>query len=198
MLDINLKEIAQGLEGDDLTFSYVFKKSLLPDGISLTLQQQETRFSLTIQLKEIDGALSVTKFSLTEKSDLEQQSLSLYDAAVVEIVLQALDLLFIVSDHVDVSEIAFSITKDEAVHLTAFACFFDVHFALQTSSQGYDTFVHKTEILKTTIQRELWQRQWHDRYLRNYLQNRQKGQVFSQAECIPTQPQLSNVIAFPL
>lgn len=88
--------------------------------------------------------------------------------------------------------------KNEAVHLTAFACFFDVHFALQTSSQGYDTFVHKTEILKTTIRCELWQRQWHDRYLRNYLKNCQKGQVFSQAECIPTQPQLSNVIAFPL
>ena len=198
MRDIDLTEIVQELEVENLIFSYAIKQSPETDGMNITIHQQETGFSLTIQLKEIDDALSVTKFSLTEKSDLEQQSLSLYDAAVVEIAVQALDLLFIIADHADASEIAFAISKNEAVHLTAFACFFDVHFALQTSSQGYDTFVHKTEILKTTIQRELWQRQWHDRYLRNYLQNRQKGQVFSQAECIPTQPQLSNVIAFPL
>ena len=198
MLDINLKEITQGLERDDLTFSYVFKKSLLPDGISLTLHQQETGFSLMIQLKEENDTLSVTKFSLVEKSDLEQQSLSLYDAAMVEIALQALDLLFIVADHVDVSEIAFSITKDEAMHLSAFTCFFDVHFALQTSSRDYDVFVNKTEILKTTIRRELWQRQGHDRYLRHYLQNCQKGHVFSETKFISTPQQPSNIIAFPL
>jgi hypothetical protein len=198
MLDVNLKEITQGLERDDLTFSYVFKKSLLPDGISLTLHQQETGFSLMIQLKEENDTLSVTKFSLVEKSDLEQQSLSLYDAAMVEIALQALDLLFIVADHVDVSEIAFSITKDEAMHLSAFTCFFDVHFALQTSSRDYDVFVNKTEILKTTIRRELWQRQGHDRYLRHYLQNCQKGHVFSETKFIPTPQQPSNIIAFPL
>ncbi len=185
MLDIDLTEIIQGLKGDDLTFSYVLKKSSLLDGMSFILQQQETGFFLTIQLKEIDDALSVTKFSLVEKSDLEQQSLSLYDAAMVEIVLQALDLLFIVADHVDVSEIAF-------------ACFFDADFILQTSSQDYDAFVNKTEILKTTIRRELWQRQGHDRYLRNYLQNNQKGQGFSAAEFIPAQPHPSNIIAFPL
>ena len=51
--------------------------------------------------------------------------------------------------------------------------------------QDYDMFVNKTEILKTTVRRELWQRQGYDRYLRNYLQNRQKGHVFSEAEFIP-------------
>jgi hypothetical protein len=198
MLDINLKEITQELEGDDLIFSYAIKQSPATNRMNLTLQQQETGFSLTIQLKEIDDALSVTKFSLTEKSDLEQQSLSLYDAAVVEIAVQALDLLFMVADHADQPEIAFTISKDEAMLLSAFACFFDAHFTLQTSSQDYDTFVNKTEILKTTIRRELWQRQGHDRYLRHYLQNRQKGQVFSTAEFMPTQPQPSNIIAFPL
>ena len=108
MLDIDLTEITQELEVESLTFSYVLKKSLLPDGISLILQQQETGFSLTIQLKEIDETLSVTKFSLTEESNLEQKSLSLYDTAIVEveIVLQALDLLFIIADHADASEIA--------------------------------------------------------------------------------------------
>ena len=93
--------------------------------MNITLQQQETGFSLTIQLKEQDEELSVTKFSLAEDPFLEQQNLSLYDAAVVEIVLQALDLLFIIADPVDVSEIAFAISKNEAVHLTAFTCFFD-------------------------------------------------------------------------
>ena len=106
MLDINLKEITQELEGDDLIFSYAIKQSPATNRMNLTLQQQETGFSLTIQLKEIDDALSVTKFSLTEKSDLEQQSLSLYDAAVVEIAVQALDLLFMVADHADQPEIA--------------------------------------------------------------------------------------------
>ncbi len=198
MLDIDLTEITQELEVESLTFSYVLKKSLLPDGISLILQQQETGFSLTIQLKEIDETLSVTKFSLTEESNLEQKSLSLYDTAIVEIALQALDLLFIIADHEDQSEITFAITKNEAIHLSAFACFFDAHFALQTTSQDYDVFVNKTELLKTTVRRELWQRQGHDRYLRHYLQNRQKGQVFSEVKFISTQPQLSNVIAFPL
>jgi len=117
---------------------------------------------------------------------------------VVEIAVQALDLLFMVADHADQPEIAFTISKDEAMLLSAFACFFDAHFALQTTSQDYDVFVNKTELLKTTVRRELWQRQGHDRYLRHYLQNRQKGQVFSEVKFISTQPQLSNVIAFPL
>jgi len=198
MLDIDLTEITQELEVESLTFSYVLKKSLLPDGISLILQQQETGFSLTIQLKEIDETLSVTKFSLTEESNLEQKSLSLYDTAIVEIALQALDLLFIIADHADASEIAFAISKNEAMHLSAFTCFFDVHFALQTSSRDYDVFVNKTEILKTTIRRELWQRQGHDRYLRHYLQNCQKGHVFSETKFISTPQQPSNIIAFPL
>ncbi len=198
MFDVDLSAISQGWEEDNLIFSYSCQKQLITNGMNFTLQQQETGFSLTVQLKEQDEELSVTKFSLVEKSNLEQQSLSLYDAAVVEIVLQALDLLFMVADHVDQPEIAFIISKDEAVHLSTFTCFFDAHCILQTASQDYDMFVNKTEILKTTIRRELWQRQGHDRYLRNYLQNNQKGQGFSAAEFIPAQPHPSNIIAFPL
>ena len=198
MFDVDLSAISQGWEEDNLIFSYSCQKQLITNGMNFTLQQQETGFSLTVQLKEQDEELSVTKFSLVEKSNLEQQSLSLYDAAVVEIVLQALDLLFMVADHVDQPEIAFIISKDEAVHLSTFTCFFDAHCILQTASQDYDMFVNKTEILKTTIRRELWQRQGHDRYLRNYLQNRQKGHVFSEAEFIPAPQQPSNIIAFPL
>ena len=198
MLDINLKEIAQGLEGGDLTFSYTLKKSSLPNGMNITLHQQETGFSLTIQLKENNEALRVTGFTLVESPLLEQQSLSLYDAAIVEIALHALDLLFSIADDADQPEIAFTISKVEAMHLTAFTCFFDADFTLQTSPQDYDVFVNKTEILKTTIRHELWQRQGCDRYLRNYLQNRQKGRVFSTAELTPTPQQSSNIIAFPL
>ena len=198
MFDVDLSAISQGWTEDNLIFSYNCQKQPTTNGIAIILQQQETGFSLMIQLKEENDTLSVTKFSLVEKSNLEQQSLSLYDAAVVEIALQALDLLFIIADYADALEIAFSITKDEAMLLSAFACFFDADFTLQTASHDYDTFVNKTEILKTTIRRELWQRQGHDRYLRHYLQNRQKRQIFSTTEFIPTQPQLSNVIAFPL
>ena len=197
MLDIDLTEIIQELEEDSLIFSYTLKKLSTTDGISLTVQQEETGFSLVIQLKEIHEELSVTQFTLTEKSLLEQQSLSLYDAATVEIVLQALDLLFIIADHVDQTEITFVISPDEALHLSSFTSFFDAHFILHTSLKDYDAFVNKTETLKATIKQELWQRQRHDFYLRNYLQNSQKGHLFNHSDLISQQPQSSNIIVFP-
>ena len=200
MLDVNFNEIMQELEVDNLIFSYALKKLPTTDGMALTIHQQETGFSLTLHLKESVEELSVTGFSLAEISSLEQQSLSLYDAAVVEITMQALDLLFIMADHVDQDEIAFTISQNEANSLSAFTCFFDADFILQTSPNHYDAFVNHTEILKTKIRHELWQRQGHDRHLRHYLQNRQKGQIFREVDLvpIPIQAPLSNILTFPL
>lgn len=193
-----IKTYFSTLQDDGLIFSYDFKTTFSRTGVNFTLQQVETGFSLTILLEEKDEALFVKSFTLINNISLEDHSLSLYDAAMVEIALQALTFLYFIAESQDVEEVSFILPKDEAEHLSSFERFFDANLVLQTSPHAYDTFVNYTEILKAKIKCELWQRQSHDYYLRNYLQNRQKGQLFFLCDPVQKQPQPSNIIAFPV
>lgn len=191
------------LQSNQLVFSYSLDSTFFLTGMNLILHQQETGFSLIIRVEEKEKALYVNGFTLIGDTSLEIQSMSLYDAAVVEIVLQALMLLFFVAEAQAVEKISFTLVNNEVDHLSAFDHFFDMHpthLVLSTSSKMYDAFVKHTQILKTKVRHELWSRQRSDYYLRNYLQTHQKGGLFSissleeKNESIVT---VENVIDFP-
>ena len=200
---LNLKDFV--CPQNDLTFSYNLKSLNVPAGQIIVIQQQETGFSLNIQLQQANGDWIVRGFTIHEANDLKDQSLSLYDAAMVEIVLQAIDLLFFVADQYDLNEITFYLSKDEADHLFAFNCFFDNLPAqgaervlrMPATQSAYDVFVKKTEVLKAKVRCELWSRQREDALLKKYLQSPQKMDVLSRASA-PIEPVIvtNNVLAF--
>ena len=103
--------------------------------------------------------------------------------------------------------VLFLLNKDEMEHLLSFECFFkllpnsnQVILNFSTSRDVYDVFVQKTEILKTKIRGELWQRQRDDFYLRNYLQRTMRGDSLNLDVVCDDEEQVklkNNVIIFP-
>lgn len=198
-----LKAHLTSIQSNELIFSYGLDSTFFLTGMNLILHQQETGFSLIARIEKKEEALHVNGFTIIGDTSLEIQSPSLYDAAVLEIVLQALMLLFYVAKSQDIESINFTLVKNEAEHLSTFNHFFDMrptHLILSTSMKIYKAFIKHTQILKIKVRCELWSRQRDDYYLRHYLQTHQKGKLF----CISPEDEknepiviMENVIAFP-
>lgn len=164
---------------EDLIFSYSFKHGDFADKFNLTLLQNETGFSLYLSFEGEKEKLTLKKFSLESESGLELQSLPLYDAAAVEIVLQGMDVLFFIADHLGEDEIQCALSKEDAENLLSFDSFFNtpsyqgakVFMTLSASSGDYDLFIEEIEDFKTKLRKGLWKAQKEDLFLRGYLQN---------------------------
>ena len=197
-----IKTHLASIQSNELIFSYGLDSTFFSTGMNLILHQQETGFSLIIRVEKKEDALYVNGFTLIGDTSLEIQSSFLYDAAVVEIVLQSLMLLFFVAKTQDIENISFTLVKNEVEHLSTFDHFFDMHsthFILSTSKKAYGDFVKHTQILKTKVRCELWSRQRDDHYLRHYLQAHQKGNFLSINPVEEKNESVvgGNVIAFP-
>ena len=173
----------------------------------LTISQQETGFSLDLRLEKMGELLQVTQFSLTDQPLLRAASEELYDAVLVEIVLQGLVGLTQYATKRNLPKILFLLEEEEAIHLLGFEDFFTdfstvitphgkrVSFTLDCALKA----IHfkKIDALKTQIRHHLWRGQRHDLYLRNYLQTHPKGTslIFK----APPQPELpDNLLLFPI
>ncbi len=191
------------IQSNELIFSYSLDSTFFSTGMNLIVNQQETGFSLIIRVEKKEEALYVNGFTLIGDTSLEIQSLSLYDAAVIEIVLQSLILLFFVAKSQDIESISFTLVKNEVEHLSTFDHFFDMHpthLILSTSKKAYGDFVKHTQILKIKVRCGLWSRQRDDHYLRHYLQAHQKGKIFSISPVEEKNESIvvvENVVAFP-
>lgn len=203
----NLQTYVKSWASEDLVFTYELNCSWTAFCIKLVLRQKETGFSLSMLMKEYKNHRIVTNFTLEDNKQLESLSLTLYDAANVEIVLQALSLLFVFAEQENIDEVLFLLNKGEMEHLLSFECFFNplpnfnqVTLNFSTSRHVYDVFVQKTEILKAKIRKELWQRQRDDFYLRNYLQRTMRGDSLNLDVIADDEGQIelkNNVIIFP-
>ncbi|MBW8308823.1 MAG: hypothetical protein K0M45_04185, partial [Candidatus Paracaedibacteraceae bacterium] len=65
-----LKNYVASWQQQKLAFGYNLACSVEPSGLVLTLQQQQTEFSLSITLQPSPDALRLPTFSLTEESNL--------------------------------------------------------------------------------------------------------------------------------
>lgn len=192
----------------DLVFSYTLNKAVTPTGFTLMVQQMEANFSLSLAVQEKQGQLIVTSFTLVDNKQLEQESLALYDAAMLEIALQGLELVFLIAQKAQLQEIAVVLAKHEADHLSSFYSFFhtpsfhgnQAFLILPTTENTYNEFIEKTTPLKTKIRTELWKWQRQDSVVQSYLQSHPKGTLFL-GETDDLEPQSSleygKVIAFP-
>lgn len=165
---------------NNLIYSYSLKNALP----NLDLFQQETNLSLSMQIKAIDETLQVTTFTLTPNTLLMELSPDLHDAALLEIILQALILLFDHAQQKKAAEISFILSPEDAIHLACFEGFFDevaffpTHEGSKTSLTVYNSKETREFLFKTVnsmllqVKQELWKAQKYDSHVKKYLQNK--------------------------
>lgn len=193
--------------GKRAVFSYAITKSLS----TITLHQQETTFSLSMEVEKLEASLRIKRFHLDATDLIANTSLSLHDAAMIEIVLRALEILFAYACQQNALEIFFILPEEEAEHLTALDGFFGkcsllmtrtgkkTSFSLYTSLEAKAFFFKKSKSIKTQIQHELWKAQRYDLFVKNYLQSHIRGEVLffaiEKSEDLPSDP--DNILSFP-
>lgn len=208
-----LKNYVNSWKAANLLFSYNLKITTTEMGLTLSLQQKETDFSIFMDWHEQKHCLRINRFAMTEDTRLEGLSDALYDAATIELVFQALNLVFFCAEHQKHEEAIFVLTEEEAEHLNVIKSCFDevsshitidgkrIFLTLLTSSYDYDIFTDHGDVIKTKVRQELWKRQRTDLLIRKFLQN--PRQLFTIEFANIKEHQLlvpankSNVITFP-
>lgn len=207
----HLKNYVNSWEPKELIFSYELKTTSTPNGLTLSLHQKETNFSVFMDMEEQKHCLRINRFAMAEDARLEELSDALYDAATIELVLQALNLVFFCAEYQAQEEAVFILTEEEASHLNVVkSCFNEISshttivgkrtfLTLLTSSYDYDVFINHAGILKTKMYQELWKRQRTDSLIRQYLQSPRQTLVtgFSSLKEEEVPEIKVNVIAFP-
>jgi len=205
-----LKNYVASWQQQKLAFSYDLACSVTPAGVVLTLQQQQTQFSLAITLQPSPDCLRISSFTLEEGSNLGDLCQALYDAALIEIVLQGLDLIAFCAQRFHKQEVNFMLSPYEAEHLTALEELFE-SISTHTTTQGErqlltllitPEFFAMLADLKTQLHQKLWAQQKTNLFVRRYWQSvdRLKAPVLSFLSLQQQQKphgQNGNVIAFP-
>ncbi|MBW8309187.1 MAG: hypothetical protein K0M45_06070 [Candidatus Paracaedibacteraceae bacterium] len=174
-----LKNYVASWQHEKLAFCYDLACSVTPAGLVLTLQQQQIQFSLSITLQPSLDCLRLTTFSLTEESNLGDLCQPLYDAALIEIVLQGLDLIAFCAQRFHKHEVNFMLSPYEAEHLTSLEGLFQSissHTTTQGKRQLLSLFIAEElfEVLadlKTQLHQKLWTQQKTDLFIRRYWQS---------------------------
>ena len=217
MVYFNLHQIAHNLKihvkswnANKLVFSYDLKIITTKTGLTLCLYQRETNFSIFMDMEEQRHCLRVNRLAMTEDAYLEQVSDALYDAATIELVLQALNLVFFCAEHQNHEETIFILTDEEVNHLNVIkSCFEEISsyatvegkrifLTLLTSSDDYNTFIEHLKIVTTRVLQELWKRQRTDPLIGQCLQNPRHPLTPAFLGLKEDMPDfMANVIAFP-
>lgn len=188
-------------------FSYIIEKS--PS--TVVLSQQETGFVLSLKIKTLNNTVHITSFTVIRHTQLNHLNPELNDAGLLEIMVQALLILFTYAEQYEAKKILFMLTWEDATHLTDFESFFDETRTLttkegqKTSFTVYNTLETrnflkaKAQIINTRLRQELWQMQKEDRYIKNFLQNHQHGTLlpFLTSKTKDSNDRTGKVIPFP-
>ncbi|AIK96519.1 hypothetical protein [Candidatus Odyssella acanthamoebae] len=207
-----LQNYVKSWHKEELVFSYGLTCSVTPGGLTLTLQQKQTEFSLTITIQPSPDSLRVSSFTVAEDPRLGDLCQPLYDAALIEMVIQGLTLIVFCAHCLNKEDVNFMISLKDAAHLTAFENLFNC-VSSHTTNQGKrqlltlsvwppysEGICENIEIMKIQLHQKLWASQKSDKFLREYLQGSetsllsllliQKKEAHSEER--------GNVILFPL
>lgn len=202
-----LKTPPGGGKRADTLFSYL-AESNFP---TFTLHQKETGFSLALEMEKLEETLRINRFKLIRNQQLRAASEELYDAAEIEIILQALIGIFAHAEKHSMDEILFILPQEEAIDISFFNGLFKEVTSINSGEEKrtllslpcsfQDYFLDRILDIKARICQELWVRQREDKILMNYLQNRYTEE-FSLFQNIPLFEEQSSrrdtVIAFPI
>lgn len=164
-------------------FSYSVKKKT--DIVIIT--QVETECSVLLKMEHLDKTLRITQFKIIHNTQLKYLSPDLNEAALLEIIVQALVILFQYAREYDVDEIFLFLSPADASHLKNYRSFFDEVVSLNTRAGKKITFTvyntpetrrflaKRVKVMKIKLKQELWKCQKMDFFVRNYLQSHQRG-----------------------
>lgn len=182
-----LKDYVATWPQQELVFSYDLTCLISASGPQLKLQQKQTGFSLTMTVQPLaNGALQVSSFTLKEDPLLETICQSLYDAALIELVLQSLMVTAFCAQCGQKKEVSLVISAEEAVHLTSLDELFNSistpitldgkqqMFTLSVRNQDFSIFTGRVKTMKTRLQQQLWTLQSSDPFLRRYLHHSER------------------------
>ncbi|WP_217490976.1 hypothetical protein [Candidatus Odyssella thessalonicensis] len=210
----NLKFYVNSWAHQELVFCYSVTCSASSTGIQLTLHQKQTGFSLKLILQTAAGCLRICEFKLEEDPRLSRNSASLYEAALIEIVLHSVLLSIYCAQLQHKEEVIFMVTPEDAADLMPIEDLFDSQssyltafgkrhiFTLYTNSFYLDDLIDHVNSIKVMLGQHLWSCQRTDRVLRNYLQhpNRREESLLSKPRPLYPRPKVhleENVIFFP-
>jgi len=193
---------------EELIFSYKLNCSVTPAGLILTLNQQQTGFSAAITIQPSPEALRVSSFKLEEELRLEDVCQPLYDAALIEIVLQGLNLIAFCAQRFGKEEINFMLAPEEVEHLSALRELFQaISWHVTTTGKRQlltliigDEFAETMASMKMQLSQKLWTYQKNDFLVRKYFQsmNQNKRMDLKILMGISSQEETpENIIAFP-
>jgi hypothetical protein len=188
-----LKAHVSSWQKQQLLFSYdLIGEGRLSDA-TLRLHQRQTGFSLTVSLHFLKETLQVTNFTLQEDDRLEDQCQPLYDAALIELMIQSLMLLFFCAQSLHKNEMCFILSSEEVFHFDLLKSLFSSVepcltrqgkcqiLTLSLWPSEADQFCYSLEHIKTQLRHQLWAGQKSDALVRRYLQSadRQAVDIFN-------------------
>jgi hypothetical protein len=205
-----LKNYVSSWQEEQLAFSYELAYLVTPAGLTLTLLQQQTDISLAITLQPCPDSLRISSFTLDEESPLGDLCQPLYDAALIEIVLQGLTLIAFCAQRFNKQEVNFMLCPYEADHLMSLKDLFQSISSLSTIDGKRqlltlfidDIFFETMTSMKTQLHQKLWAHQKTDLFIRRYWQSadRSNSPVLSFLSLQRKQGsdlQTSTIITFP-
>ncbi|MBW8309389.1 MAG: hypothetical protein K0M45_07140 [Candidatus Paracaedibacteraceae bacterium] len=203
-----LEDYVRSWSLEELVFSYKLVYLVTPAGLVLTLHQEQTGFSLTITLQPSPGSLHISKFILTNEERLESLCQPLYDAALIEKVLQGLNLIAFCVRSFNKQEINFMLAQEEANDLISFKDLFhsiSSHLTIAGKRQLFtliigNDFFEMMEDMKMQLRQKLWTYQKNNSLVRKYFQSMsQNKRIGLEALLNPSSPRESstNIISFP-
>ena len=193
-----MQKLTQQLKAPTSAMHHVFSYTLAHEATSLvlalTLQQQETDYRLSMTMHcDAEYGLRVYQFTLHQDEMLEDYCVPLHDAALIHLVLQALNLLFHCASYWRQPQITCMFPADEAEHILYFDRFFDdlpyditpSKVQIPAAEQDYEEFRIRTRDIQIHVYQALWQLQKTDDYLRRFLQTPDVRQNLKRQETPP-------------
>lgn len=169
-------------KSEELVFSYSCKVMATPANTVIQLKQKETDFCTEMVVEEDAECLRLLSFNFKKDDKVELISEALYDASLIEMVLQAFDLIYFYAKYAEKSGVILLLQREEADYLTSFNYVFSkmsvVNTALgnrsllmmHTTRHNHEEFLNTTNHIKIQLRQKIWMSQKSDIFLREYLQ----------------------------
>ncbi|WP_010303408.1 hypothetical protein [Candidatus Odyssella thessalonicensis] len=178
-----LKSLVAKWKQNNLIFSYKITCSASPLGPQIILHQNQTDYRITIKLHDSIGSLIISSFNVEESPELEDTCQPLFDAALIELMLQSLTVIIFCAQQLNKNDVCFRLSEDEAKHFSTLSDIFSTTSYCMTVDGKRQTLILPTwepysEILfnyindmKIKLWQVLWAEQKSSNLLRIYLQN---------------------------
>ena len=201
------KFVKSSLQKNQTQNTSIFSYGITKSSCAVVIAQRETGFCISVAMEKISDVLQINRFELNHTADLEDLSIALFDAAIIEIVLKTVEELFAVANVQHSFQIFFRLNAQDAKNLMSFEGLLGnctqlatrdgqkTTFSLFTFPEAQQMVMGKVALIQSQVKHELWKAQRSDDYLRTYLQTHQKGTLLPGSQAISQN--WDNVLTFP-